>query len=201
MGSGMSPDKFAGRGRKMNVLLVILGLAVVVGLWFMSAYNRLVKLRNMKDEGWSGIDVQLKRRFDLIPNLIETVKGYAAHEQDTLQKTIAARSAITSAGDDTEARLKAENALTGTLRSLFALAEQYPDLKANTNFMHLQQQLSQIEDELQMSRRYYNGTARNLNNAAEQFPGVIVANMTGFKKAPYFEAAEGDRATPQVNFN
>lgn len=184
----------------MTVLLIILGLAALVGLWFMSAYNGLVKLRNMKDEGWSGIDVQLKRRSDLIPNLVETVKGYAVHEQETLQRVIAARAAIGSAGSDPEARLKAENALSGTLRSLFAVAENYPDLKANANFAGLQEQLAKIEDELQMARRYYNGTARNLNSAVEQFPTLIVANVTGFKKAPFFEADEGSKETPQVKF-
>lgn len=184
----------------MTVIWILLALAVIAGLWLMSAYNRLVKLRNMKDEGWSGIDVQLKRRFDLIPNLVETVKGYATHEQETLQRVMAARSAVTSAGGDTKARLQAENALTGTLRSLFAVAENYPDLKASTNFIHLHEQLSKIEDELQMSRRYYNGTARNLNNAVEQFPAVLVANAFGFEKAPYFEAEENARQTPQVKF-
>jgi len=184
----------------MSTLLVLLSLAALTGLWFIFAYNRLVRLRNMKDEGWSGIDVQLKRRFDLIPNIVETVKGYAAHEQETLQRITAARAAITQAGGDAEARLKAENALTGTLRSLFAVAENYPDLKANTSFIHLQEQLSKIENELQMARRYYNGTARNLNNAVERFPDVIAASLAGFKKAPYFEAEEETRKTPSVKF-
>lgn len=184
----------------MKVIWVILGLAVLKGFWFISTYNRLVKLRNMKNEGWSGIDVQLKRRFDLIPNIVETVKGYAAHERGTLQKVTEARIAVTSAGSNPDKRLKAENALAGTLRSLFAVAENYPDLKSNVNFIHLQEQLSIIENELQMSRRYYNGTARNLNNAAEQFPAAIVANIMGFQKAPFFETEESDRQTPQVKF-
>lgn len=166
----------------MTAILILLGLALLAGFWLMVTFNKLVRLRNMKDEGWSGIDVQLKRRFDLVPNIVETIKGYTSHEQGTLQKIIEAHSAITSAGNDAEARLKAENALTGTLRSLFAVTENYPDLKANDNFVHLQQQLSIIEDELQMSRRYYNGTARNLNNAAEQFPATLVANMMGFQR-------------------
>lgn len=184
----------------MTAMLVLLGLALVVGFWLMSTYNGLVKLRNMKDEGWSGIDVQLRRRFDLIPNIVETVKGYASHEQDTLSKVTAARTAVASAGNDPDTRFKAENALTGTLRTLFAVAEAYPDLKANTNFIQLQEQLTTIEDELQMSRRYYNGTARNLNNAAQQFPANLVAGMMGFEKAPYFETDEGTRQTPQVKF-
>lgn len=184
----------------MTTLWIFLALAAIAGFWLMSTYNKLVKLRNMKDEGWSGIDIQLKKRFDLIPNLVETVKGYAAHEQDTLQRVTAARSAITGAGNDTEARLKAENALTGTLRSLFAVAESYPDLKANASFIHLQSQLSAIEEDLQMARRYYNGTARNLNNAAQQFPANLVAGVMGFSKAPYFETDESSKQTPQVKF-
>lgn len=166
----------------------------------MSTYNRLVKLRNMKDEGWSGIDVQLRRRFDLIPNIVETVKGYATHEQETLSKVTAARTGVASAGNDPDTRLKAENVLTGTLRTLFAVAEAYPELKANANFIQLQEQLAAIENELQMSRRYYNGTARNLNNAVQQFPASLVAGIMGFEKEPYFETDEGTRQTPQVKF-
>lgn len=184
----------------MRALWVLLGLALVAGFWLMSTYNRLVKLRNMKDEGWSGIDVQLRRRFDLIPNIVETVKGYASHEQETLSKVTAARTAVASAGNDPDTRLRAENALTGTLRTLFAVAEAYPELKANANFIQLQEQLATIEDELQMSRRYYNGTARNLNNAAQQFPANLVAGVMGFEKAPYFETDEGTKQTPQVKF-
>lgn len=184
----------------MSANLLLLGLAAVVLLWLMSTYNKLIKLRNMKDEGWSGISVQLKRRFDLIPNLVETIKGYAAHEQNTLRKVTSARAAVSGAGNDTEARLKAENVLTSTLRSLFAVAENYPELKANENFVHLQKQLSKIEDELQMARRYYNGTARNLNNAAEQFPANLVSGIMGFVKAPYFETDEESRQVPQVKF-
>lgn len=175
-------------------------LLIVIGLWAMGAYNGLVKLRNLKEEGWSGIDVQLKRRFDLIPNLVETVKGYAAHEKDTFEHITAARSAITQAGSDPEARMKAENALTGTLRSLFAVAENYPDLKANTNFLQLQEQLATVEDEIQMARRYYNGTARNLNTAIQQFPAVLIARSLGFKEAPFFEAEEEAKAAPKVSF-
>lgn len=155
----------------------------------------------MKDEGWSGIDVQLKRRSDLIPNIVETVKGYASHEKETLQRVTEARAAITQAGDDPEARLKAENALTGTLRSLFAVAENYPELKANENFMHLQGELSTVEDEINMARRYYNGTARNYNNGAQQFPAVIIAKIFGFQAAPYFETDDDSRVAPKVSFS
>lgn len=181
-------------------LWIILGAVAVLALWLMGTYNGLVRLRNLKEEGWSGIDVQLKRRSDLVPNLVETVKGYAGHEKDTLEKVIGARSAVMSAGTDPEARLKAENALTSTLRSLFAVAENYPDLKANANFINLQEQLSKIEDEIQMSRRYYNGAARNYNTAAQQFPAVLIAGAMGFHKAPYFEAEEEAKAVPQVKF-
>lgn len=185
----------------MYVLLTLVALAVLIGLWLMAIYNGLVKLRNLKEEGWSGIDVQLKRRFDLIPNLVETVKGYASHEKETLAHITEARAMINQAGDDPAARMQAENILTGTLRSLFAVAENYPDLKANQNYMHLQEQLSGIEDEIQLSRRYYNGTARNLNTAIQRFPAVLVARQFGFSEAPYFEADEAEKATQKVGFD
>lgn len=175
-------------------------LIIIIGLWAAATYNGLVKLRNLKEEGWSGIDVQLKRRFDLIPNIVETVKGYAKHEKETFEQITAARSAITSAGSDPEARMKAENALTGTLRSLFAVAENYPDLKANTNFLQLQEQMSTIEDDIQMARRYYNGTVRNLNTTIQQFPAVLIARSMGFSEAPFFEVEEEAKAAPKVSF-
>ena len=175
-------------------------LIIVIGLWAAATYNGLVKLRNLKEEGWSGIDVQLKRRFDLIPNIVEAVKGYAKHEKETFEQITAARSAITSAGSDPEARMKAENALTGTLRSLFAVAESYPDLKANTNFLQLQERMSTIEDDIQMARRYYNGTVRNLNTTIQQFPAVLIARSMGFSEAPFFEVEEEAKAAPKVSF-
>ena len=174
------------------MMMYLLAAAAVIGLLLMTTYNSLVKLRNLMQEGWSGIDVQLKRRSDLIPNLVETVKGYASHEKETLQGVTNARAAVMQAGNDPEARLKAENTLTETLRSL-AVAENYPELKANTNFLDLQQQLGTIENEIQMSRRYYNGTARNLNTAIQRFPAVLIARQFGFKEAPYFEAEEEAR--------
>lgn len=180
--------------------IIAAAIAAVIGLWLMMTYNGLVKLRNMMQEGWSGIDVQLKRRFDLIPNLVETVKGYASHEKETLQNVTSARTAVTNAGSDHEKRLEAENMLTGTLRTLFAVAESYPDLKANTNFLNLQEQLSGIENDLQMARRYYNGTVRNLNTAIQQFPAVLIARQFGFKEAPFFEAEDGEKAVPKVSF-
>ncbi len=180
--------------------MILLAIVAAIGIWLMSVYNGLVKLRNMMQEGWSGIDVQLKRRFDLIPNLIETVKGYASHEKETLQNVTLARSAVSSAGNDPEARLQAENALTGTLRTLFAVAESYPDLKANQNFINLQDQLSTIEDAIQMAGRYYNGTVRNYNTMIQRFPAVLIARQLGFNEAPFFEAEEESRQTPKVSF-
>ena len=181
-------------------LMVVIGIVVVVGGWLMMTYNGLVNLRNMMQEGWSGIDVQLKRRFDLIPNLVETVKGYASHEKETLQNVTSARTAVANSGGDAEARFQAENMLTSTLRSLFAVAENYPDLKANTNFLQLQDQLANIENDLQMARRYYNGTVRNLNNGIQKFPAVLIARSFGFKEAPFFQAEEEAKAAPKVSF-
>ena len=183
-----------------TAMMFVIGIAVVIGGWLMMTYNGLVNLRNMMQEGWSGIDVQLKRRFDLIPNLVETVKGYAAHEKETLQNVTEARTAVTNAGSDTEARLQAENMLTGTLRTLFAVAESYPDLKANTNFLQLQEQLANIENDLQMARRYYNGTVRNLNNGIQKFPAVLIARSFGFKEATFFQVEEEAKQTPKVSF-
>ena len=183
-----------------TAMIIVIGIVVVIGGWLMMTYNGLVYLRNMMQEGWSGIDVQLKRRFDLIPNLVETVKGYAAHEKETLQNVTEARTAVTNAGSDTEARLQAENMLTGTLRTLFAVAESYPDLKANTNFLQLQEQLANIENDLQMARRYYNGTVRNLNNGIQKFPAVLIARSFGFKEATFFQVEEETKQTPKVSF-
>ena len=183
-----------------TAMIIVIGIVVVIGGWLMMTYNGLVNLRNMMQEGWSGIDVQLKRRFDLIPNLVETVKGYATHEKDTLQNVTEARTAVTNAGSDTEARLQAENMLTGTLRTLFAVAESYPDLKANTNFLQLQEQLANIENDLQMARRYYNGTVRNLNNGIQKFPAVLIARSFGFKEATFFQVEEEAKQTPKVSF-
>jgi LemA protein len=184
----------------MQALIIVIVIVAIIAFWLMGTYNGLVKLRNLKDEAWSGIDVQLKRRSDLIPNLVETVKGYAAHEKTTLEDVTAARAAVNQAGDDPAARMQAENALTGALRSLFAVSENYPDLKANQNFMQLQEQLSGIEDELQMSRRYYNGTVRNLNTTIQRFPAVLIARQFGFNESQFFEADESDKATPKVSF-
>lgn len=183
----------------MTALLVVLGIAVLVALWVISIYNRLVRMRNLKDEAWSGIDVQLKRRFDLIPNLVETVKGYAHHENEVFRQVTEARSAI-SRSQTVLQRAQSENMLSGALKSLFAVAESYPELKANVNFLHLQEQLATLEDDIQMSRRYYNGTTRDYNTAIETFPAVLVARSLGHTKGEFFEAEETERAAPQVSF-
>ncbi|MDD4836594.1 MAG: LemA family protein [Synergistales bacterium] len=184
----------------MVTFLIIAGVAVVLGLVVVSIYNGLVKKRTMVEEAWSGISVQLKRRHDLIPNLVNTVKGYAGHEKEVLEKVTLARAASVGAGS-VEDSAKAENMLTGALRSLFAVAEAYPDLKANTNFLQLQEKLSSLEDEIQMSRRYYNGSARELNISVQSFPSNIIASMFGFKKAEFFELDDKAEAeAPQVGF-
>ncbi|RUT31140.1 LemA family protein [Arsenicitalea aurantiaca] len=182
--------------------IVILILVVAIGGYVVVLYNGLVRNRQLVAEGWSGIDVQLKRRTDLIPNLMETVKGYMGHERETLEAVTQARAAAqagAAAGPEERGRL--EGMLSGALGRLLAVAEAYPDLKANTNFLDFQAALQTIEDEIQMARRYYNGTVRNLNIAVESFPSNLVANGFGFTKAEYFELEnEADRAVPNVSF-
>lgn len=180
-------------------LWIVLGIVVLVLLWFVLAYNGFIRLKNQVDESWSGIDVQLKRRADLIPNLVETVKGYAKHEQSTFEKVIAARNSAFQA-QTVEARVEAENQITGALKSLFALSENYPELKANTNFMELQKTLSEIEDHLQNARRYYNAVVRDYNIQCESFPSAIVAGMFHFQKRVFFEIQEQDREVQKVQF-
>ncbi len=184
----------------MSVLLTILAVIIVVAVWIVILYNRLVKLRNLCEEGWSGIDVQLKRRANLIPNLLETVKGYMAHEKDVFRKVVEARERALSSEGARE-RGQNESMLTASLRSLFAIAENYPELKANQNFLELQAELSRIEDEIQKSRRYYNATVRDLNTAVESFPSNMVANLFGFRKKEFFEIEdEAERRVPKVEF-
>jgi len=179
-------------------------LAVVVGIagYAIVIYNGLVSNRQMVKEGWSGIDVQLKRRTDLIPNLMETVKGYMAHERETLEAVVQARAAATgAAGAGPEERARAEGMLSAALGRLLAVAEAYPDLKANTTFLEFQDALRTVEDEIQMARRYYNGAVRNLNIQVESFPSNLVANAFKFETAEYFELEnEADRAVPNVKF-
>lgn len=181
---------------------IVVALLAALALYAVSLYNRLVSLRQMSEEAWSGIDVQLKRRSDLIPNLVETVKGYAAHERGVLDEVteLRTRAAAVPSGD-VEGRAKAEGALSLALGRLFAVAENYPDLKASANFLALQRDLSNLEDEIQMARRYYNGAVRNLNTTVESFPSNIVADRFSFAKRQYFEIEEpGDRALPKVSF-
>ncbi len=180
-------------------LLVVLGLLVLLSI---TVYNKFVRNRNLVKDGWSNIDVALKRRYDLIPNLVETVKGYAAHEKETLERAIQARnSAIAVPTGDINEQIKAENALQQTLRSIFALSEAYPDLKANTNFIQLQEKLNEIEENLERSRRYYNGTVRENNTYGESFPGVLFAGIFGYKHYDYFETAEAEKENVKVDFS
>ncbi len=184
-------------------MLIALIVLVVVGLLVMSMYNKLVSLKNKVMEAWSGIDVQLKRRYDLIPNLVSTVKGYAAHESGTLEKVIQARNQAMSAGQggDINAQVQAENVLSGTLKSLFALSENYPDLKANTSFLQLQSTLGEIEENLQNARRYYNALVRDNNTAVESFPSNLIANNFNFTKFDFFEIEnEAERQNVEVKF-
>lgn len=179
-------------------------LAVLIGivLYGISLYNTLVKNRQMAGEGWSGIDVQLKRRADLIPNLLESVKGYMTHERDLLEEVTRLRSqAVAGANASPEQRASLEGALSGALGRLMAVAENYPDLKANENFREFQEALEETENEISMSRRYYNGAVRNLNVSVESFPSVLIAKQFGFVKAEYFEIEDNaDRAVPKVSF-
>lgn len=182
------------------VLWIILGLVVLIGLYIISTYNSLVSMRNKVEESFSSMDVILKKRFDLIPNLVETVKGYAKHESETLERVIRARNSAMSATSD-ESRLQNEAALTGALRQVFALSESYPELKANTNFMDFQSSLQKIEDEISGARRYYNAIVNKYNIKTETIPSNIVANMFGFKRKPLFEVSdESQRENVQVKF-
>lgn len=173
----------------MILIWIILGLAVLVIFWLITVYNSLIRLKNQTDEAWSDIDVQLKRRYDLIPNLVETVKGYAKHERELFEKVTQARTAAMGA-QGIAAKGQAENMLAGTLKSLFAVAENYPDLKANENFLKLQDELSDTENKIQAARRFYNGNVRDFNIKIESFPSSIVANTFKFGKREFFELEE-----------
>lgn len=170
----------------MSSTYIILGIIVLLVLWAIFAYNRFITLVNRAKEAWSDIDVQLKRRYDLIPNLVSTVKGYAAHESTAFEKVTQARAAAMGAGNLAE-KSQAELGLTGALKSLFAIAEAYPDLKANTNFLELQRELSDTENKIQASRRFYNSTVMDLNTSVETFPNNLVANFFKFTKLEFFE--------------
>ena len=184
------------------VLWIVLGIIVLLIIFVIGIYNSLVQKRIRCREAWSQIDVQLKRRYDLIPNLVETVKGYAAHERETLERVIQARNAaIAVGGDDVKGQAQAENFLTGALRQIFALSESYPDLKANQNFMQLQEELTSTENRIAFARQHYNDSAAVYNTAREKFPNNTIAGMFNFQARDYFELEEpAEREVPQVKF-
>lgn len=183
----------------MEIIIVVIVIAIGV-LYVIGGYNSLVKLRNLVEEAFATMDVYLKKRYDLIPNLVETVKGYAAHEASTLEKVVQARNMAASAGS-VEDRIRGENMLTGALKSLFALAEAYPDLKANTNFMDLQVQLQKVEEDIANSRKYYNATVREYNTKTEVFPYNIIAGIFNFTRKALFEVTEeAERQRVEVKF-
>lgn len=185
----------------MNPLTISLIVLAVLVIAVISIFNRLVQLRMRAQEAMSDIDVQLKRRYDLIPNLIETVKGYMGHERTVLENVTQARTIVTKTTGNPLERNNAENALSGTLKTLFAVAENYPELKANTNFLQLQQELADTENKIQAARRFYNGNIRDLNIAIQTFPSNILANMFGFKEEKFFEVeSEKEKEAIQVKF-
>ena len=184
----------------MVVLVIVLAVIVLLAVWLVSSYNGFIRLRNKSEEAFSAMDVSLKKRYDLIPNLVETVKGYAKHESQTLEAVIAARNKAVHAST-AEQKIAGDSALNGALRSLYAVAEGYPDLKANTNFNELMGQLSRVEEEIAGARRYYNGVVNKYNTKTEMFPGVILANLFGFKRKPLYEVnSEAERENVKVSF-
>jgi LemA protein len=180
----------------MTALYVVLGLVALLLLWVAVSYNRFVRQRNLVQESWRQIDVELRRRHDLIPNLVETVKAYAAHERTVLQNVVAARTAAVAAGGGVAEQAKAEATLAGSLRGLLAVAENYPDLKAAGPFQQLQAQLAETEDRIAAGRRFYNGNVRALNTRVEAFPSSLIASTFHFEKAEYFEVDEPDVRDP-----
>ena len=187
----------------MPALYVFLAAMAVLVLWLVAVYNGLIRGKNRVDEAFSDIDVQLKRRYDLIPNLVEAVKGYMTHERETLVKLTEARTAAMSAGPNASLadREKAENQLSQTLKSLFAVTENYPELKASQNFLQLQDELSDTENKIQAARRFYNGNVRDFNIKIQVFPNNLIANSLGFKKYEFFQAEAGEKQNVQVKFN
>ncbi|MDP2665671.1 MAG: LemA family protein [bacterium] len=180
----------------MSTTTIILIVVAIIIIWVIAAYNRLITLVNQAREAWADIQVQLKRRYDLIPNLVETVKGYAAHESSAFENVTKARAAAMGATGTADSA-KAENMLSGTLKTLFAVSEAYPELKANENFLQLQKELGDTEDKIQASRRFYNTTVMTLNTAEQSFPGNIIANSFGFKPMDLFELAAADAAAAE----
>ena len=180
-------------------VMVVLGVLLVVLIWAVATYNVFVRLRNHCSEAWSGIDTELKRRYDLIPNLVETVKGYARHEQETFRQVIEARNRALASTGSPDSQARDENALVGSIRQLFAVAEQYPDLKANQNFLKLQGELVNTEDRIQAARRFYNANVRDLNTRIEVVPSNLIGKLFGFQRAEFFEVEDsGVRLPPQV---
>ena len=182
------------------ILIIIAVVVVLLVIYLIAAYNGLIRRRNQIENAWSQIDVQLKRRLDLIPNLVETVKGYAAHERETLDAVIKARNAAIAAPDTPEAQSEAQGQISGALRQLFALGEAYPDLKANQNFLALQEELTATEGRVAYARQFYNDSVLDYNNKLQQFPTMIFARMLKFEKREYFEADEAARSVPTVEF-
>ena len=184
----------------MNAGIIVLIIVIVIAVWAAATYNGLIKGRNSVEEGFSTMDVYLKKRFDLIPNLVETVKGYAKHEKETLENVVAARSKITNAGS-IEERAAGESQLSGALKTLFAVAEAYPDLKANANFLDLQKQLNQVEQDIANARKYYNAVVKSYNNKCEMVPSSIIARMFNFTRKPMFEIGDtAERENVSVKF-
>lgn len=179
------------------MLWIVIGVPVVVVLWIVWSYNGFIRYVNRTKEAWSDIEVQMKRRYDLIPNLVNTVKGYATHESTAFEKVTTARAAAMGAGNMAD-HAKAENMLTGALKSLFAVSEAYPELKANVNFLELQRELSDTENKIQAARRFYNGNVRDLNTKIEMFPGNVIAGMFNFKKQEFFDLPDGSAAQEPV---
>ena len=182
------------------IMIIILAVVAVLALWFIVGYNGLVRSKAFVDEAWSGINVQLKRRYDLIPNLVAVVKQYALHEKDVLEQVTRMRTQSMNA-TDIQHKVEAEQGLSGALKTLFAVAENYPDLKANANFMALQGDLTKLEEEIQLSRRYYNGATRNYNIMVRSFPSNVIAGFAGFDAQPFFELeGEHERKNPRIEF-
>ncbi len=181
------------------MLYAVLAVVVVLLLWLIFLYNKLVTLQNRIENAWSQIDVQLKKRFDLVPNLVETVKGYAKHEKSTFENIAAARSAMLGA-KSVKDKASADNMLSGALKTLFAVSESYPQLKANENFLQLQEELSGIESKIAYARQFYNDSVLEVNNAIQVFPSNLVAGMLGFKKREYFQIEETARQAVKVSF-
>ena len=182
------------------LIWIIIAIIIVLAIAFVGMYNSFIKLKNSCEEAFSTMDVYMKKRFDLIPNLVETVKGYAAHEKETLEKVMAARNGVQSAAT-VEEKMAQENVLTGTLKSLFAVAEAYPDLKANTNFLDLQNQLNLVEEDIANSRKYYNAVVKQFNTKCEMFPSNIIASIFHFEKKPMFEVDSAEeRKNVEVKF-